>query len=425
MGHRSEADTVPPWTRFGDPGTIVAMTTEPVNIALEAAGEDDIPAMAALWAEAFPEKPVERRDRELREGLAFGDLSDCWTVKSEGRIAGALRTYWLTMNLWGRALPTMGLAGVAVAPDFRRRGIGRRMCIEALKLARARGDVVCALYPFRTAFYRELGFVLAGELHRYRFEPAELAMYPGWDRVVRAPETGKDQARDIYARVAGSTNGLIERTERMWSFVDRPGTYLYLHRNPRGVPTGYIVVRGKGGTPETSRLRVLELVADDREAYLGLLGWLSVQRDQWGRILYDALPGEYFHRRLSHPRTAASTMTRGLWFHSASILRGPMFRVLDVAKIIGPEGTGVEPPRGTPFGWHEPLQVRDPHLPDNQGRWENGVQVDTKLSTAGDVLSIGEVTTLFFEGRLPGQVPPPSDWTPNLGLRDIRLFDEF
>jgi predicted acetyltransferase len=402
------------------------MPNQSIDITLQPAGEDHIPAMAALWAEAFPEKPVERRDRELREGLVFGDLSDCWIVEHEGRIAGALRTYRLTTHLWGHTLPTMGLAGVAVAPDFRRRGIGRRMCVEALKMARDRGDVLSALYPFRTSFYRDLGYVLGGEFHRYRFQPAELGMYPGWDRVERAPDTGRAEAREIYEQVAGRSNGLLTRTERMWSFLNRQGTYLYLHRNPRGVPTGYIVVRGRGGAPERSRLRVLELVAQDREAYLGLLGWLSVQRDQWGRITYDALPGEKFHRRLAHPRTASSAMTRGLWFHSAAVLRGPMFRIVNLESVLSRDGDAGPPPMGTPDAWQGPMQVRDTVLPGNQGQWADGVRVDAALSsTRNGVLSIGEVTTLLLDGRLPGQVPPPEGWTPNLGLSAVRLLDEF
>lgn len=416
-----------PWTGGLEGSNVRAMPTERVDIALQPAGEDDIPAMAALWAEAFPEKPAERRDRELREGLAFGDLSDCWVVSSEGRLAGALRTYRLTTHLWGRGYPTMGLAGVAVAPDFRRRGIGRRMCVEAMRIARERGDVLSALYPFRTSFYRELGYVLGGELHRYRFRPDELSMYPGWDRVARAPDTGRSEARAIYARVAADANGLLTRTERMWSFLDREGTYLYLHRNPRGQSTGYVVVRGRGGAPERSRLQVLELVADDREAYLGLLGWLSVQRDQWGRVVYDALPGENFHRRLAHPRTASSSMTRGLWFHSAAILRGPMFRILNLGALLSyGDGGETAPPNGVPEGWHRTMQVRDGVLGENQGRWEGGARVDATLSTVGNgVLSIGEVTAHFLEGRLPGQPAPPSAWRPNLGLRDIRLLDQF
>lgn len=403
------------------------MASHPGSITLTPAGEDHIPAMAALWAEAFPEKPEERRAREIREGFTYGDLTDCWVVEIDGRLAGALRTYRLRMNLWGRIVPTMGLAGVAVAPDFRRRGIGRSMCVEALRIARERGDVLCALYPFRVSFYRDLGFALAGEVHRYRFAPSLLPIYPGWDRVERAPESGREMAQEIYARVAPRTNGLLERTERMFSFLRMRGSYLYIHRDPRGRPTGYVVVRGKGGPPERSRLRVVELVAEDREAYLGLLGWISVQRDQWGTILYDAVPGEDFYQRLGHPRIEGSGNPRGLWFHSAGVLRGPMFRVLDLGKAMGltrkvprvPARAGVSLPDGT-------IQVRDLDLPENQGSWLNGEQGERALDPAqGPVLSPGEVVNHLIRGTLPGQPSPPEGWAPSCGFTDLRILDEF
>ncbi|MDT8340134.1 MAG: GNAT family N-acetyltransferase [Longimicrobiales bacterium] len=403
------------------------MPTDADSLSLLPASEEHIPAMAALWAEAFPEKPAERRAREIREGFTYGDLADCWVVERGGRLAGALRTYRLRLNLWGRVLPTMGLAGVAVAPDFRRRGIGRRMCLEAMALARSRGDVLCALYPFRVSFYRDLGFVLGGELHRYRFPPQLLPMYPGWDRVERAPRDGVAQAREVYARVAPHANGLLERNEHMFAFLERRESYLYLHRDTRGAATGYVVVRGVGGPPERSRLRVVELVAETREAYLGLLGWLSVQRDQWGRIVYDALPGERFHQRLGHPRTEGSGSPRGLWFHSASVLRGPMFRVLDLGKAMGltrdvprvPARAEVSLPDGT-------IQIRDVDLPDNQGCWRDGEQGGRALdSAAGPVLSPGEVVDHLLAGTLPGQPLPPNGWTPACGFPDLRLLDEF
>ena len=403
------------------------MPAETLEIRLEHADENDIPAMAALWAEAFPEKPAERRSREIREGLIYGDLTDCWVVRHEGRLAGALRTYRLVTWLHGRRLPTMGLAGVAVAPDFRRRGVGRRMCTEALRIAFDRGDVLSALYPFRVSFYRELGYTLAGELHRYVFDPTTLAAYPGWDRVVRAPDDGKAMAREIYDRVAPTTNGLIDRTTAMWSFLDRDGTYLYLHRDPRGRPTGYVVVRGRGGSAERAHLRVRELIAENREAYLGLLGWLAVQTDQWGRILYDALPGEAFHQRLIHPRTEGSGTPRGLWFHSASILRAPMFRIVNLEAALSseenerldrPDSEGVLPDGG--------LQVRDGMLRENQGVWKDGERATTSLDPVrSSVLGIGEATAAFMAGRLHGMPHPPLGWQPNLGLADVRVLDEF
>ena len=397
------------------------------DIELQPAGEEHIPAMAALWSEAFPEKPEERRLREVREGFQYGDLTDCWIVESEGRLAGALRTYRLTLNLFGSKVPTMGLAGVAVAPDFRRRGIGRRMCLAALRIARERGDLLSALYPFRTSFYRDMGFALAGALHRYRFNPAALPIYPGWDHVERAPDKGRDVAQEIYARVAGRSNGLLERTPQMWTFLDLIGAYLYLYRCVRGVPRGYVVVRGRGGPPEDSQLKVLEMVAENREAYLGLLGWLSVQRDQWGTVVYDSVPGEDFYERLDHPRTENSGSPRGLWFHSASILRGPMFRILNLEALfaLGAEAGRVEPrsPLALPDGT---VQIRDPDIPENQGSWRGGEQVSTTVDpTAGPITTVGDVVKELFRGRVPGQPLPPEGWEPNLGLTEMRLLDEF
>jgi predicted N-acetyltransferase YhbS len=397
------------------------------DIELQPAGEEHIPAMAALWSEAFPEKPDERRQREIREGFHYGDLSDCWIVEMDGRLAGALRTYRLTLNLFGRKVPVMGLAGVAVAPDFRRRGIGRRMCLAALRIARDRGDLLSALYPFRTSFYRNMGFALAGALHRYRFPPASLPIYPGWDHVERASSEGRTVAQQIYARVAARSNGLLERSPRMWTFLDLPGAYLYLYRCIRGVPMGYVVVRGRGGPPEHSCLRILEMVAETREAYLGLLGWISVQRDQWGTVVYDSVPGEDFYERLDHPRTEKSGSPRGLWFHSSSILRGPMFRVLNLEGLfqLGADSGRVRTssrlalPDGT-------LQIRDPDIPENQGSWRDGERVSTTVDqTAGPISAVSDVVKELFRGSLPGQPLPPEGWEPNLGLSEVRLLDEF
>src|SRR5512134_2999722 len=117
------------------------------------AAAEDIEGLAALWSQAFPARGPVERVRELREGMTYGSLADCWLARDGDRIVGALRAYRLSMHARGRSWPTLGLAAVAVAPDCRRRGLGRRMCVHALRIGRERGCVLAALYPFRTSFY--------------------------------------------------------------------------------------------------------------------------------------------------------------------------------------------------------------------------------------------------------------------------------
>lgn len=382
------------------------------DVRLRKADEADIPALAALWSQVFPgTRSAEERVRELRDGMTYGTLEDCRVVEREGRLAAALRAYRLSVHFRGRCYPAMGLAGVAVAPDFRRRGLGRRICSAALKEARERGDVLSLLYPFRVSFYRDLGYVLAGELHRYRFRPADLPAYEGWERVRQATELDFGGIEDCYRRVASRSNGMLDRGPGAWRSLRSQTTDFFLYRDEAtDSVSGYVALARGRWKADRPTLRVRELVCADGEAYRALLGWVSVQRDQYASATYDASPSESFFRRLPHPRTEGSGRPRGLWFESARILRGPMLRVLDVGGVLA-SGGGDE------------LAVDDPELPENSGLWRGGRRVG-ELEPDAVALSIGEVALRFLAGELPGQPPPPEGWTP-CGPGDFRLLDEF
>src|SRR5215211_6902802 len=123
------------------------------------AERDDIQALAELWARSFPgERSVEQRIRQLETGGVFGGIEATFLADVGGRMAGAFRAYALTEHLHGCAYPMMGLGAVAVDETARRRGIGRQLCLEAINIARERGDVLSVLYPFRPAFYEAHGW---------------------------------------------------------------------------------------------------------------------------------------------------------------------------------------------------------------------------------------------------------------------------
>jgi len=81
--------------------------------------------------------------------------------------------------------------------------------------------------------------------------------------------------------------------------------------------------------------------------------------------------------RLADPRPPDFHPSRALWFPTATALRGPMLRVLDVQAALDARKTwGAEPPREATLE----IEVRDEQLPENRGPWhltigEDGAQV--------------------------------------------------
>ena len=161
-------------------------------------------------------------------------------------------------------------------------------------------------------------------------------------------------------------------------------------------------------------MRVLELTALDRPAHEALLGWISAQRDQFGTVLYDALPGEGIDRRLRHARRAGTGRPRGLWMDTAALLRGPMLRLLDPMAAQDEDS-------GAGFG------LLDPDLPEIVGRWVGGRGTGGPADArpGEEVMGPGAAGERFLMGTLPGQRPPREGWSPIPFGEEFRMLDEF
>jgi predicted acetyltransferase len=279
---------------------------------------------------------------------------------------GAIKAYEFTQHLTGAAVPMLGLAAVATAPTARRRGVGHALCRHALRLGRERGDLVSVLYPFRPAFSRALGWGVAGELHSFRFAPRALPVYDEAAAVRAAEADDLGALAACYARVASRSTGLIERDRGVWAYhFDRTGVYPFIY-DTNGV-SGYLLARfSAGGAPEAGVLTVLELIAEDDDAYHGLLGWIASQRDQVREVRYDARGDEAFEFRLADARPVGFQPARSLWYPTSRRIRGPMLRILDLPALL--EGrTEWGTAAGQAFSFT--LEVDDPEIPENRGPW--------------------------------------------------------
>jgi predicted acetyltransferase len=333
------------------------------------AQRDEIDEIAAVVTHSFP---APSRGREWwRDYLANGPHAGpgtIWVAEEDGRIVGCCLLLSLTQWIAGAPIPVMGLGVVATLPTHRRRGLAGRMVAAGFRQARERGDLGSVLYPFRIGYYGGLGYGLAGEAHQYIVPAASLPDAPAERRRVRLVRTPEDRAmlRAVYARGIRLQTGQVERDDHAWSYVtdgDDRSTVLYV--SDEGEAEGYAIVRYRADLPVAERfLDVEERMWLTLAARDGIYAWLSSMGDQWPHVAYRAHPDERFGERIAEPRLPIGSIAGwNLWFPSATILRGPMFRLLNVPGALTRRNyAGGEDLEVT-------LEVEDPQVPENSGPW--------------------------------------------------------
>lgn len=330
--------------------------------------------------------------RDLLAHGPHGGPEDIWVAEEAGRIVGACLLLPLTQWIAGAALPTMGLGVVTIGPTHRRRGLAERMITAGLRHARARGDQATALYPFRVGYYEGLGYGLAGEAHQYVLPPAALPDDPEGRRRMRDVRTEEDRARlrDLYARGVRLENGQVERTEASWRHVlegDDRAALLYVGSS--GDPEGYVLVRYRADVPLPERyLDVEERMWLTPAARSAIYGWLSSMGDQWPRLAYRAHPDERFGDVVTEPRLPVGSASGwNLWFPAATLLHGPMFRLLEVPEALRTRNFEPAPE------FTLRLEVDDAQIPENRGPWrvrlaDGRAEVDEDAGAADATLSL-------------------------------------
>lgn len=372
------------------------------------AREGELPTLSKLVAHSFVSQTAEAHAEALRRG-PWGGMETLWVAEEEGRPVGLCQLLPLRQWVGGVAIPVMGLATVTVAPTHRRRGLAGRLVVASLREARRRGELASALFPFRVSFYERLGYGRAGEAHQYRVPPEVIPDAPERSGVALAETEADLQAiREVYQRWVRGQSGQLDRTDEAWErALGGDGKAAVLYRNEEGEAEGYAVVRYRADLPADERfLDVQERAWLTSRARRGLYAWLGTLGDQWRLLVYRAHVAERFGDRIEEPRIPpGSEPGWNLWFPSAVLLRGPMFRLLDV-----PGALQARPSYGSET-LTIALEVEDETLPEVSGTWTLRLQEGRPTVTEGaapdaDVRissSIGTLSRLYVGSFTPSE----------------------
>lgn len=284
-------------------------------------------------------------------GGAYGDGPDNlvasatrpeWTLCAfEGsRLVSSFSTIPFTMRANGVALPIGGVSAVGTLPEYRRRGLVRRIMTQAFEDMRDGGRPVAALWASQAAIYQRFGYAMASAPRSYEVDTVDIDFHDGEDgsgRVERLDvASGYDSIKDVYMRFVADRMGYLHRARPLWLHnaleereVDGP-VHIALSHGASG-PDGYAVYtlrEGRRDHPARSQeIVVRDLAWLSADAYRSL--WMYFKRhDLVGRVRWNTAPSddpaiEYF----LEPRLLQARDHEGVWL-----------RLVDVAAALKGRG---------------------------------------------------------------------------------------
>ena len=272
-------------------------------------GEDDLQESWQLGRLAFGVGPDATPPTWPRPFDALGIRDD------RGRLVAKASLQDYTQWWGGRRVAMGGVAGVAVHPDARGRGLASLLVRELTGLMGARGQGLSALFPTVVGLYRALDWEVVGSLDETVLTTGDLRAPAGatggrqvrtaGPRVRTAEHAEAPELHALYQAHAQEGAGLLTRDGPM--FTDGPvgvldGDVVSVVEGPGGALLGYVRYdRGRGYRGE-AELFVWELLSVDPASSRALLatvaGWHPVApRTRWrgstdalGLLLAAAVP---------------------------------------------------------------------------------------------------------------------------------------
>jgi predicted acetyltransferase len=285
-----------------------------------------------------------------------------------------------------------GIGGVATAPEYRGRGLMRRLLTEGFALMRDTGQSVSMLRPFRERFYERYGYVRTNGAMDYTISCRSFDQFASCDSGHTLVTLSAEQAQERYLSAVGGPLGSVhgrvvheELAPESWSHRFKDRLFAFVMRGDEPVA---VASYSKEGFMAEGVLGMRELAWADAAAREALFSFIALHRDQISRVTLTLPYDTNIHALIPAIEDAVVVQ-----YHSAPW----MVRIIDVRTAL----------EGVPVTESIDLAVE---VADRVCSWNNGtVRVQTRQGalslapTAGPPdlsLSIEALSALLY-GALP------------------------
>ena len=183
-----------------------------------------------------------------------------------------------TMRANGKAMAMAGVTVVGTLPEYRRRGLVRRITERSFETMRENGQTVAALWASQAAIYQRYGYSLCSMQRRYELDTVDANLLvpanPGYEVTRTNHAQAFDIVKDLYRRFVGGRMLYLHRSGPLWQAnamaendTDGP-VHVALCHDPEGAPVGYVLY--------TLRSNRVDHPARGQEIVVRDLVWLNI-----------------------------------------------------------------------------------------------------------------------------------------------------
>jgi predicted acetyltransferase len=347
--------------------------------------QEAIDAIYTLGSYAFEPSPPLADRAEWDETLSI--LCDGATVMAlfeDGAPVSIAASSPFRQNLRGEIVGTGGIWAVATDPAARRRGYSSRVMAALLKAVREDGLAHSCLWPFREAFYAEMGYVAFPQPRRVAFALEEMQRLPkqdfggrvqrrliadGWDDCLAQLQAAQRRIHGFTLAEPGEMEKMAKRRNKSWLATAHAG----------GEIIGMMIYHITGTSDHLEEMVVSRFYYATSQGRYLLLDWIARHAGHVEKVAI-ILPA------FEQPETWLVGAVRRL----ETLGEAPMARVIDVMGLAGlPAGPGSFTAR-----------IIDRFCPWNEGVYRfEGVEGRLAVSpakSAGCELDIRGLTALLF-----------------------------
>ncbi len=291
---------------------------------------EELDDVANLRAIGFGGEPEQAKTR-LQDNPRY-DSSHIFVAELNGQVVGTATIFPAKMWLSGVPLNTGAVAGVAVLPEFRNKGIAAKLMTTSILNMHAQDYALTALYPFSHKYYHRFDYAAISDLHVYYISPDNIAITGDVNKVRPFEADDLPMLRATYKGQLTWHNGWFTRSNEWWDkIVERWPNFMVFDND--GWIEGYFSYFYSTDKDGNKVMSVKEFFAAEPEAYQALMGYLAQQN--LVDIIEFLAPADTLLRHSLKDPVAFNAKNRSWVFNDlCHVTAGPMGRIIDLSKAL-------------------------------------------------------------------------------------------